>query len=65
MLGMLLKVLGRDAIVGERRVTRKGQVFLDNLLRCVAHFTFRARAVEDAIYDVAHAATIVALAART
>ena len=52
MLGMLLKVLGSDTIPRQLCIPGEALILLDNLLRCTAHFAFRARAVEDAIDDV-------------
>ena len=62
MLGVLLKVLGRDAIVGQLRVTRQLVVFLDDLLRGAAHLALGSRTVEDPVYNIADRTVAVRLA---
>ena len=52
MLGMLLKILGRHPVARQLRITRKLGVFVDDLLRRAAHFSFRSRTVEDPVDDI-------------
>lgn len=58
MLGVLLKVLSRHAVIAKLRVAGQLVVFLDNLLRRAAHLTLRTGAVEHPIDDIAAAATM-------
>ena len=56
---VLLKILCGHAVTGQLRVARKLVVFVDDLLRCAAHFALGARAVEHAVDDVATTPAIV------
>lgn len=64
MLGMLLKILSRDTVVGQLRVTGKLVVFVDDLLRGAAYLALWAGAVEHAVDDVADRALAVPLGPR-
>lgn len=59
MLRMLLKVLSRNAVVAQLSIARQLVVFINDLLRRTAHLTLWARAVENAVNDIANRATIV------
>ena len=66
MFGMLQKGLLGHAITRQLRIAGQGQVFFDDLLGRATHLAFGARAVEDAVDDVAQrAALAVRLVART
>ena len=65
MLGMLLEVLERHAVVRKLRVAGKLIILLDDLLRRTAHLAFGAGALEDAVDDVARRAVAVRLRPRT
>jgi hypothetical protein len=64
MLGVLEKVLLRHTVVGQLRVPRKSEVFVDDLLRRAAHFAFGAGTVKDTVDDVAERALPVRLRPR-
>ena len=53
MLGMLREILGSNPVIRQLRIARQLLIFLDDLLRCAAHFAFGARAVEHTVGDVA------------
>ena len=63
MLGMLLEILGRDAVVSKRRITRKLVIFINNLLGGSTNLTLRPRTVEDPINDVSKIAALVRIVA--
>lgn len=65
MLGMLQKRLLGDAVVRQLRIPRKSQIFFNDLLGRPANLAFGARAVEDAVDDIAQRALAVRLVART
>ena len=64
VLGVLQKGLFGHAVARQLRVTRQRQVFVDDLLGRPAHLALGARAVEDAVDDVAQRALAVRLVAR-
>ena len=64
MLGVLQKALLRDAVMGQLRVARQRQVFLDDLLGGATHLALGPRAVKDAIGDVPQRALAVRFATR-
>ena len=64
MLGMLQKVFSRHTVVGQLRIPRQKLVFFDDLLRCATHLALGARAVKDAVDDVAEGARAVLLRTR-
>lgn len=61
MLGMLQEVFCSDAVIRQLRVTGEKLILLDDLLRRATHLAFGARAVEDAVDDVAEGARAVRL----
>ena len=61
MLGVLAEVFSGHTVVGPLGVTRQHLIFLDDLLRRTAHFAFGARAVEDAVDDIAEGARAIRL----
>ncbi len=63
MLGMLLKVLGCNPIIGQLRVAGQLIVFLDDLLGCAAHFPLWTRAIKNPVYDIADGPVAVVIAA--
>ena len=65
MLGMLLEVLARHAVIREERVTRQLRVFVDDLLRGAAHFALGTGTVEDPVDVIGGRAVTVILPART
>ena len=66
MLGVLLEVLGRHAVVSEPGVTRQLVIFVDDLLRRTAHLALGASAVEHTVDDIAQrVAVAVVLRPRT
>ena len=65
MLCVLLKVFSRNPVVRQLRIARKLIVFIDNLLRRAANLAFWARAVEDAVDDIAYGTVTVRLITRT
>merc|ERR1711969_432113 len=66
MLGVLLEVLGRHAVVSEPGVTRQLVIFVDDLLRRTAHLALGATAVEHTVDDIAQrVAVAVVLRPRT
>ncbi len=65
MLGMLQEGLLGHPVTRQLRVARQRQVFLDDLLGRAAHLAFGARAVEDAVDDIAQRTLAVRLVART
>ena len=59
VLGMLLEVFHRHAVIGELRIARERLVFLDDLLRRSADLAFGPGTVEDAVDDVADRAPVI------
>jgi len=59
MLGMLVEVFGGDTIIRQLRVAREEDILFNDLLRGAAHLAFGARAVEDAVDDIANGARAV------
>ena len=59
MFRMLQEILGRNPVVRQLCIAGKEQIFLNDLLRRTAHFAFGARAVEDAVDDIADGARAV------
>ena len=55
MLGVLLKVLGRNTVIAQLCIAGQLVVFLDNLLRRAAHLTLGAGAVKNTVDDIAAA----------
>ena len=53
VFGMLLEILGGYAIIAKLCVAGQLIILFNDLLRCAAHFSLRARAVENAVYDIA------------
>jgi hypothetical protein len=53
VFGVLQEILGCHAVIRQLRIAGKRLIFLDNLLRGSAHFAFGARAVEDAVDNIA------------
>ena len=64
MLGMLLEILGGDAVIAELRIAGELVVFLDDLLRCAADLALGAGRVEYAVDDIADRAIAVPLGPR-
>jgi hypothetical protein len=46
MLGMLVKVLGRDSIAAGRRLPREGNVTFEDLMRSASDFDVRTVTIE-------------------
>jgi hypothetical protein len=53
VFGVLQEILGCNAVIRQLRIAGKRLIFFNNLLRRSAHFAFGARAVEDAVDNVA------------
>lgn len=64
MLRVLQEILGRDPVVRQLGIAGKYLIFLNYLLRRAAHFAIRARAVENAVYDIANRTRPVLLGPR-
>lgn len=52
MFGVLLEIFGGHAIIAQLRVARQLVVFVDDLLRCAAHFAFGAGTVEHTVHNI-------------
>ena len=65
MFGVLQETLLGHAVVRQLRIARKGQVFLDNLLRRAANLALGAGAVKHPVDDIAQRTLAVRLVART
>ncbi len=63
MFGMLLEILGRHAVVPERRIPRKLVIFINNLLGGSTNLTLWPRTIEDPINDVSKIAALVRIVA--
>lgn len=59
MLGVLLKVFCSDTIIRQLCIPRQLQIFINDLLRCSAHFSFGARAVKNSVDDISRGTAAV------
>lgn len=53
VFGVLLEILGGYAIIAKLCVAGQLIILFNDLLRCATHFALGARAVENAVYDIA------------
>ncbi|OIQ72466.1 hypothetical protein GALL_459060 [mine drainage metagenome] len=65
MFGVLQEVFMRHAVIGQLRIARQLEVFLDDLLRGAAHLAFGTRRFKDAVDDVSHRTRTVRLGTRS
>jgi hypothetical protein len=65
MLGMLMKVFSRHAVITQLRIACQLVVFIDYLLRRAAHFSLGTRAVENPVNYVSHGTIAVIFRPRT
>ena len=64
VLGVLLEILCRNAIIRELGIPGELIILVDDLLRRAAHFAFRAGTVEDPVNDVPDGTIAVVLVPR-
>jgi hypothetical protein len=65
VFGVLLKVLGRNAVVRQLRISCELIVLVDDLLGRSTNLSLGPRGIEDAVHDVAHRTVAVTLGPRT
>lgn len=65
MLGVLVEVLGRNPVVRQLRVAGQENILFNDLLWGAAHLAVGARAIEDAVDDIANGARAVRFGTRT
>jgi hypothetical protein len=64
MFGVLAEIFRRNPVIRPLRIACQHLIFFDNLLRRATHLAFGARAVEDAVDDIAEGARAVRLRTR-
>jgi hypothetical protein len=65
MLGVLLEILERHAVIAKLRIAGKLGILVDDLLRRAAHLALGAGTVENPVDDIANGAVAVRLVPRT